>query len=173
MIRLAIVVVDLGAEEDDALLEQAVVDVHPLEGGAVLLRGRREEVALIHVSQATGDAAGYRPHGCDAGYGLDRTVRAWRELADAPGLGPGGAIREGSSPSARTPRGERSARSPRQRRRLDDLRGGDGAADLERHRRQRRDRLIRRARPRDGRRIAVDGLADLDRASVDAKCGNG
>ena len=76
--RFAMSSFDVGAEEDDALLEQAVVDVHPLEGGAVLLRGRRQEVALIHVSQATGDAAGYRPHGCDAGYGLDRTVRAWR-----------------------------------------------------------------------------------------------
>ena len=86
------VVVDLGAEEDDALPEQAVVDVHPLEGGSLLLRSRREEVALIHESEATGRTARYRP----------RDAAGVAELADAPGLGPGGAIREGSSPSART-----------------------------------------------------------------------
>ena len=48
------VVVHVGAEEDDALFEQAVEDVHPLERGAVLLRDRREEVGLFHGSQATG-----------------------------------------------------------------------------------------------------------------------
>ena len=87
------VVVDLAAEEHDAVLEQAVEDVHPLEGGPLLLRGRRKEVALIDVSEATGRTAGYRP----------RDAAGVAELADVPGLGPGGAIREGSSPSARTP----------------------------------------------------------------------
>ncbi len=48
------VVVHVGAEEDDALLQQPVEDVHPLERGALLLRGRREEVGLFHDSKATG-----------------------------------------------------------------------------------------------------------------------
>ena len=92
VMRLATSSFDVGAEEDDALLEQPVVDVHPLEGGSLLLRSRREEVALIHESEATGRTARYRP----------RDAAGVAELADAPGLGPGGAIREGSSPSART-----------------------------------------------------------------------
>ena len=83
-------VVDLRAEEDDALLEQAVVDVlGRIAPGALGHRDVREVGGLRH------GGGGYRwPIGCHAGVA---------ELEDAPGLGPGGALPlGGSSPLART-----------------------------------------------------------------------